>query len=328
MPQNRRLCFGRALAATLALCLSPVVAVAQQWPTKPVRIIVPYAPGGINDIAARIVGAKMTETLGQQVIVDNRPGGNGTIGTSAVIKSPPDGYTYLVVAFADLTVSPHVLKNIPYDIETDLLPVTSLTDTACVLAVHAAASYANLAEVLADARRQPGKISYASPSIATINHLLMEWMAVETGTSFSHVPYKGGAPAGAAVAAGDVPLGLLAVSSAMPHVKSGKVRLLANTSATRSPIIPDVPTMRESGVPAVDGSNATLMMAPKGTPPEIIAKANAEVVKILGMADVKERLAPGAAVTIPSTPAELGARIKRESAALEVIVQKAKITAD
>ncbi len=316
---------GSVLGASV-LAVAP--AQAQQWPTKPVRFIVPYSPGGISDIAARLVGAKLTETLGQQFVVDNRPGGNGTIGTAAVVKSAPDGYTYVIATVGDFTISQHIIKNLPYDPLTDLAPVMSLTDTPCILAAHVNSPYKTLADVLDAAKKQPGKISYATPGVGAINQLLMEWMAVETGTSFSHVPYKGGAPSGAAVAAGDVPIGLLAVSSAMPHLKSGKVRMLANTGAKRSPLIADVPTMQESGVKNVDGTNYTLMLAPKGTPTAIIDKMNAEVTKILGMADIKEKLSAGAAVAVPSTPAELAARIKRESAALKAVVVQAKISSD
>ncbi len=317
---------GLALGALSLTGTAPVL--AQQYPTKPIRLIVPYSPGGVSDIAARLVGAKLTEAWGQQVVVDNRPGGNGTIGTAAVTKSPPDGYTFVVATVGDFTISQHVMKNLAYDPLVDLAPVMSLTDTPCVLAVNAATPYKTLADVLEDARKQPGKLSYASPGVGAINQLLMEWMAAETGTSFAHIPYKGGAPAGAAVAAGDVPLGLLAVSSAMPHLKSGKVRMIANTAAVRSPIIPDVPTMREGGVPNIDGTNYTLMLAPKGTPADIIDRIVAEATKALNSADIKEKLAAGAAVAIPSTSAQLADRIKRESAAFKVVVEKAKISAE
>lgn len=325
---NRVAVLVSAVATILALQAQTFPAAAQQWPTKPIRFVVPYAPGGINDIAARIVGGKLTEKLGQQVIVENRSGGNGVIGTTAVVKAAPDGYTYLVVAFADITVSPHIMKNLPYNVETDLIPITSLTDTPVVLATHVGSPYKSVADVIADAKKQPGKISYSSPSVGTINHLLMEWTALETGTSFSHIPYKGGGPAGAALAAGDVPLGMLAVSSAIAHVKSGKVRLLANTAARRSPHVADLPTLRESGVPVVEGSNATVILAPKGTPAAILSKANAEIVQVLAMDDVKTRLAAGAATPIPSTAAEIAARLKKESAALKIIVEKAKIVAE
>lgn len=315
-------------AIVAASVLAAVPAQAQQWPNKPVRLIVPYSPGGISDIAARLVGAKLSETLGQQFIIDNRPGGNGTIGTAAVVKSPPDGYTYVIATVGDFTISQFLIKNIPYDPLADLDPVMSLTDTPLVLAVPVNSPYKTLADVLADAKKQPGKLNYATPGVGTLNQLAMEWMGVETGTSYSHVPYKGGAPSGAAVAAGDVPLGLLAVSSAMPHLKSGKLRMLANTASTRSSTIPDVPTMREVGVPNVDGTSYTLMLAPKGTPAAILERLSTEAAKALNSADTKEKLLAGAATVVPSTPAELGARLKRESAAFKVIVDKAKITAE
>jgi tripartite-type tricarboxylate transporter receptor subunit TctC len=327
---DRRSTLRLGLAATVAasgLALSLPVA-AQQWPTKPIRFIVPYSPGGISDIAARVVGAKLSDVLQQQIVVDNRPGGNGTIGTGAVVKSAPDGYTWVVATVGDFTITQHIIKNLPYDPLADLEPVMSLTDTPCVLAVHVGSPYKTVADVIDAARKSPGKVSYATPGVGAINQLLMEWMANVTGTSFNHIPYKGGAPSGAAVAAGDVAIGLLAVSSAMPHLKSGKVRMLANTASTRSPVIPDVPTLREAGVKDVDGTNYTLILGPKGTPKAIIDRMNVEITKILKDEDVKTRLAAGAAVPVPSTPAELGARLKREAAAFKVIVEKAKITAD
>jgi tripartite-type tricarboxylate transporter receptor subunit TctC len=327
---DRRSTLKLAVSVVWAACAVSTAgtAIAQEWPSKPLRFIVPYSPGGISDIAARLVGAKLSEALKQQVIVDNRPGGSGTIGTAAVVKSPPDGYTWVVATVGDFAITQHVVKNMPYDPLVDLAPVMSLTDTPCVLAVTATSPYKTVADVLDAARKNPGKVSYATPGVGAVNQLLMEWMANVTNTSFSHVPYKGGAPSGAAVAAGDVQIGLLAVSSAMPHLKSGKVRMIANTAATRSAVIPDVPTLREAGVKEVDGTNYTLILGPKGTPKAIIDKLNVEITKILGAADVKEKLAAGAANVIPSTPAELAARLKRESEAFKLIVQKAKITAD
>ncbi len=326
---RRRTKITGGLASVLAASLlAAVPAQAQQWPNKPVRFVVPYSPGGISDIAARLVGAKLSETLGQQFIIDNRPGGNGTIGTAAVVKSPPDGYTFVIATVGDFTISQFLIKNIPYDPLVDLAPVMSLTDTPLVLAVPVDSAYKTLADVLADAKKQPGKLNYATPGVGTLNQLAMEWMAVETGTSYSHVPYKGGAPSGAAVAAGDVPLGLLAVSSAMPHLKSGKLRMLANTAATRSASIPDVLTMREAGVPNVDGTSYTLMLGPKDTPMAILDRLSAEATKALNSDDIKEKLKAGGATVVPSTPAELGVRLRRESAAFKVIVEKAKITAE
>ena len=320
----------RILASLLTILLvaSKAPAFAQSWPAKPIRFIVPYAPGGIADTAARIVGAKLTEAWGQQIIVENKPGGNATIGISSVVKAPADGYTILVATSGDFTLSPAILKDIPYDVLTDLVPVSLLTDTPIFVAAHANAPYKTLADLIADANAKPGKISYASPGNGGINQLLMEWIALNSGMKLQHIPYKGGAPSGAAVAAGDVPIGSLALASALPHIKAGRIRILAQTGAKRSEFIPDVPTVQESGVKDIDGSNWTSMHAPKGTPQPVLDKLGTEVVKILKDPDVKSRFNGGLSAVIPSTPSELLDRIKRELAFSRIIVEQAKIQAD
>lgn len=262
------------------------------------------------------------------MIVENRAGGNGFIGVTTVTKAAPDGYTFLVATLGEITINPSLFKDLPYDVQRDLAPVTMLTDTPCVFAVNAASPYKTIADLIADAKARPGKIAVATPGNGSVNQVIMEWTGLGIGAKFQHIPYKGGAPAAASLAGGDLPAGVLAVSSAAPHVRSGRVRMLAITTAKRSPLNPDLPTLQESGVPEVDGTNWTALLAPKATPQAIIDKLNAEVVKILAMPDVKERLATGGATTIPSTAAELDARIKRETAAFKVIVQKANIQAE
>jgi tripartite-type tricarboxylate transporter receptor subunit TctC len=300
-------------------------AAAQTYPTKPIRFVVPYAPGGIADTAARVVGQKLTEAWGQQVVVENRPGGNGFIGVTTVTRAAPDGYTLLVATLGDLDINPVMFKDIPYDVQRDLVPITTLTDTPCVFAVHAALPYKTIADVVADARARPGKIAVATPGNGTINQVIMERMGLGIGAKFQHIPYKGGAPAAASLAGGDLPAGVLAVTSVMPHVKAGRIRVLAITSAKRSALNPEWPTLQESGIPDVDGTNWTGLLAPKATPPAIVAKLHDEVVKILDMPDVKERLAAGGATTIPATPADFDARIRTETESFRVIVQKADI---
>jgi tripartite-type tricarboxylate transporter receptor subunit TctC len=314
------------IAFAVLAALAP--AAAQNYPAKPIRFVIPFAPGGIADIAARVVGQKLTEAWGQQVIVENRAGGNGFIGVTTVTKAAPDGYTFLVATLGEITINPSLFKDLPYDVQRDLAPVTMLTDTPCVFAVNAASPYKTMADLIADAKARPGKIAVATPGNGSVNQVIMEWTGLGIGAKFQHIPYKGGAPAAASLAGGDLPAGVLAVSSAGPHVRSGRVRMLAITTAKRSPLNPDLPTLQESGVPEVDGTNWTALLAPKATPQAIIDKLNAEVVKILAMPDVKERLATGGATTIPSTAAELDARIKRETAAFKVIVQKANIQAE
>ena len=317
-----------ALAFLLSLLAAVSPAAAQTYPTKPIRFVVPYAPGGIVDAAARIVGAKLTEAWGQQVVVENKPGGNATIGMSAVAKAAPDGYTILVASSGDFMLSPALLKDLPYDVEQDFVPITMLTDTPSLIAAHIGTLYRTLADLIADAKARPGKIAYASTGTGAINQLIMEWIAVNAGMTLQHIPYKGGGPAGAAVAAGDVPIASLAATGALPHVKSGRLRILVQTGATRSAFLPDVPTAQEAGVKDIDGSNWTAMSAPKGTPAPILARLHDEVTRVLATEDVKARFSGGYNSVLPSTPAEMAARIKRELAFARRIVEQAKIQAD
>ena len=315
-----------SVIALVVFCAAP--AQAQNYPGKPVHILVPYAPGGITDIASRIVGAKLTEAWGQQVVVENRPGGNGFIAMTAGAKAAPDGYTLVMVTVGDVAINPAMFKEMPYDVERDLAPIAMVSDAPMVLAAHADAPFKSVAEVIAAAKAQPGRISVATPGNGSVNQIVLEWMALNTGTRFQHIPYKGGAPAAAALAAGDIPLGVLASSSVAPHVKSGRVRVLAVTMGKRSTLNPEWPTLQQEGVKEVDASNWTALFAPKATPQPVIDKLNTEVVKILKMPDVKERFAGGGVDTIPSSAAELDARVKQEAERFRAIVQKANIRPD
>jgi tripartite-type tricarboxylate transporter receptor subunit TctC len=314
------------VAALLVLWAAP--AQAQSYPTKPIHVLVPYAPGGIADIASRIVGAKLTEAWGQQVVVENKPGGNGFIAMTAAAKAAGDGYTLAMATGGDVAINPALFKDMPYDVNRDLAPIGLVSDAPLVLAVNAAAPYKSVAEVIAAAKAQPGRISVATPGNGSINQIVLEWMALNTGTKFQHIPYKGGAPAAAALAGGDIPLAILASSSVAPHVKSGRVRVLAVTMAKRSRLNPDWPTLQQEGVKDIDASNWTALYAPKATPQPVIDKLNAEVVKILNMPDVKERFAGGGVDTIPSSAAELDARVKRELPEFRSIIDKASIRPD
>ena len=315
-----------SVIALVVLCAAP--AQAQNYPAKPVHILVPYAPGGITDIASRIVGAKLTEAWGQEVVVDNRPGGNGFIAMTAGAKAAPDGYTLVMVTVGDVAINPAMFKEMPYDVERDLAPIAMVSDAPMVLATNADGPFKSVADAIAAAKAQPGRISVATPGNGSVNQIVLEWMALNTGTQFQQIPYKGGAPAAAALAAGDIPLGVLASSSVAPHVKSGRVRVLAVTMGKRSTLNPEWPTLQQEGVKEVDASNWTALFAPKGTPQPVIDKLNAEVVKILNMPDVKERFAGGGVDTIPSSAAELDARVKQEAERFRVIVQKANIRPD
>src|SRR6266542_3025541 len=200
---------------------------AQNYPTKPIHVLVPYAPGGITDIAARILGAKLTEVWGQQVVVEDRPGGNGFIAMTAAAKAAPDGYTLVMATVGDVAINPAMFKEMPFDVERDLAPIAMVSDAPMVLAAHAEAPFKSVADVIAAAKAQPGRLSVATPGNGSVNEIVLEWMALNTGTRFQHIPYKGGAPAAAALAGGDIPLGVLASSSVAQHVKSGRARPLA-----------------------------------------------------------------------------------------------------
>jgi tripartite-type tricarboxylate transporter receptor subunit TctC len=314
------------IAALAALGTAPVR--ADDYPSRPIRILVPYAPGGIADIAARIVGAKLTEAWGQQVAIENRPGGNGFIAMELTAKSPADGYTLVMCTVGDIAINSALFKTMPYDVDRDFAPITAVSDAPVVLATNGASPYKTVKDVIAAAKAQPGTLNVGTPGYGSINQLILESFALNTGTKFVHVPYKGGAPAAQALVAGDIPLAVLASSTVAPHVPSGNIRVLAVTSAKRAPLNPEWPTLQEEGGGDVNASNWTALLAPKGVPQPILDKLAAEMTNILNLADVKERFAGGGVGTIPSTPAELDARIKREAAVYKVIVEKANVHVD
>jgi tripartite-type tricarboxylate transporter receptor subunit TctC len=298
---------------------------AEDYPTRPIRILVPYAPGGISDIAARIVAGKLTDVFGQQVIVENRPGGNGFIAVADAAKAAPDGYTLVLVTAGDVAINPTLFKDIPYDVDRDLAPIAAVSDAPVVLAANGATPYKSAADVIAAAKAKPESLSVSTPGYGTINQLILESIALNTGTKFVHVPYKGGAPAAQALVAGDVPLGVLASSSVAPYVPTGQIRVLAVGSSVRSALNPDWPTLKEAGAGDINASNWTALLAPKATPQPIIDKLNAKVVEILNLPDVKQKFAAGGVATIPSTPAELSAKIKHDAESYRTIIEKANV---
>ena len=313
-------------AAALVLCAQS--AAAQNYPTKPIHLLVPYSPGGPADIAARLVGAKLTEAWGQQVVVENRPGGNGFIAMSAAAKAPADGYTLVMATIGEAAIGPALFKDMPYDMTRDFAPVSLVSDATVVLAAHSESPFKAVADVLAAAKAQPGRISVGSPGNGTINQIVLEWMALKTGTRFQHIPYKGGAPAANALAAGEVPLAVSSSSSVAPHVRTGRVRVLAVASAQPSKFNPNWPTLQQEGVADVDASIWTALFAPARMPQPIIEKLNAELVSILAMADVRARFAGLGVETVGSTSAQLDARLKRDAAQFGLIVQRANIKPD
>jgi tripartite-type tricarboxylate transporter receptor subunit TctC len=314
--------FRTVYVIALLLVAAASSASAQTYPDRPVRILVPYSPGGITDIAARVVGAKLSEYWGHQVVVENRSGGNGLIAMSAVVKADPDGYTLVMASGGDVSLNPVLIEKMPYDVERDLIPISGVSDAPIVLVANSRSLYKSVADVIAASKSNPGSIDIGTPGVGSITHLVLEWLALSTGTKFQNVPFKGGGPAVQALIAGVVPLAVLASSSVAPYVQNGTLRVLGITSITRSSLNPEWPTLREQGIPEVNASNWTAIFAPKGTPQPVIDKLNADVVRALGSPDVRERFASGGAQVISSTSSELAARQKNELAIFRSVVAK------
>lgn len=285
LPSHRRL----LAAAGAALCLAaPVFAQAQAYPTKPVKLVVPYPPGGPTDIVARLVAQKLSDAMGQQFIVDNRPGAGGNPGAELVARSPADGYT-LVVATTAHAINPSLFKNLGYSLSKDFAPVSQLTSGPLVIVANPQLPAKNVAELIALAKARPGELNFASSGNGQSTHLSAELFAAMAGVKMNHIPYKGSAPALTDTMGGQTQLMFDTMLSAMPHVKAGKLKALAVTSAARSPVAPDVPTVAESGLPGYEAIAWNGLLAPAGTPPEVLARLSAELKKVLAAPDVKER---------------------------------------
>jgi len=295
------------VCATVAL-----PAAAQPYPSKPVKLVVPFPPGGSLDNAARLIAQKLTETWGQSVVVENKPGAGGNIGADMVAKSPPDGYTILLGALSTHAVNPSLYKTMPYDAAKDFAPITLVAITPNVLVVNASSPVQTVKEFFAYTKANPGKLSFGSGSIGSGGHLAGELYKVETGTDSVHVPFKGGAPATQALLAGDTQFMFDNLANAMAQVKGGKLRALAVTTAKRSPLAPDLPTMAEAGLPGFDISTWFGLFAPAGTPKDIVAKWNADVTRILNSPDVRARFIADGAEPSPSSPEQFSQFIAAE----------------
>lgn len=312
-----------AFSVVSAASVAPVG--AETYPSRQIRIFVPYAPGGVSDIAARLVGQKLSDALGQAVIVENRVGGNGVVAISAMVRAPADGYTLIVGTIGEFAINPALYKDFAYEVGRDMRPVAMLSDTPLVLAANGDAPYHSIKEVIAAAKAKPDAIGTSSPGAGTFNHIVIEQLGLRAGIKLLHVPYRGGAPAAAAVAAGDVPLSVLAISSAVPFLQSGRIRVLAVTTAKRSSFNPDWKTLEEEGVPDLNASNWVGMFAAKDVPDPIVEKLHDEIQKILAMPEIRERFAVGGAETTPMSIADFDARIKVDAASFKKIVAEAGI---
>ena len=316
--------FSRTLAAAAlaAACAAP--AFAQTYPTTPVRIIVPFPPGQASDVIARLVGQKMSENLGQQVVVDNRVGAGGNIGSDMGAKAPPDGYT-LTMATAALPISASVYAKLPFDPVKDFATVTLMTVTPLVLIVHPALPVKNVKELVALARSRPGQLNFASSGMGTSHHLSGEMLRTVTGVNIVHVPYKGSQAAHIDLMSGQVAMMFDNILPVRPMVQAGKLKALAVTTPQRSPALPDVPTIAEAGLPNFEAVAWFGMLAPAGTPRDIVTKLNGEIVRVLKLPDVNERLSGMGAIVVGSTPDEFATWMRNEVAKWAKVVKAAGV---
>ena len=301
------------VAAVIAGALPTGTAAAgAAYPERPIRWIVPFAPGGPIDVLSRVIGAKLNEAWGQPVIIDNRSGAGGNIGADLLAKAPADGYTVGIGALSTHAVNPALYRKLPYDPVRDFRPITNFVDVPNILVVNNAVPARTLKEFVAHAKANPGKLSFGSGSIGSAGHLAGELFNTTAGVKMVHIPYKGSAPAVVDLLAGQIQLMFDNLASALPHVKAGRLRAIAVTTAKRSSFVPELPTIAESGLPGFDVSTWFGLMAPAGTPAPVVTQLHREVVRILGLPDVRERLAAMGAEPVANTPDAFAAFIVAE----------------
>jgi tripartite-type tricarboxylate transporter receptor subunit TctC len=321
--------YSRTASALLLAVLSTVAltSAAQTYPAKPIRIIVPYAPGGSTDVLFRIFAPKLTDVLGQQAIIDNRPGAASTIGLDLVAKSPPDGYTVGVANIA-YGANPSIYKKMPFDAEKDLVPVGLVSIVTMVLSVHPSIPARSVKEYIALAKSRPGTLSYGSAGNGSANHLATARFAHMARIDLQHVPYKGGGPAVIAITSGEVSTLFATIPSAIHHFKSGRLRALGVSSAKRNAALPELPTIAEAAVPGYEAIEWQGVMVPAGTPREVIVRLNQAFTKVTAMPDVKERVAALGSDLVASSPEEFDQFVKRELSVWSKVVRDVGIKID
>jgi len=316
------------LAALLALCFLPPAAEAQEYPAKPVRVVVPYAAGGNADILGRTLAQKLGDALKQPFVVENRAGANGGIGTDFVAKAAPDGYTLLVTASGPLTVNPILYKSVPYDPVKDFAPISECAVYQYVLVTLASSPWKSIGDIVAAARARPGAVSYGSTGVGGGNHLSGELFALATGTQLTHVPYKGSAPALSDLLGGQLSIMFDTVITSVPQIRAGKLRAFAVSSSRRASSLPEVPTMQEAGIKGFDISQWQGFLAPAGTPKAIVERLNADTLKAMHAPDVHERITvQGGSEIVTGTPEEFAALIRSDLQAYAKLIRDARIPA-
>ena len=313
-----------ALAGVCALAAAPA-ALAQEFPQRPLRMIVPWAPAGAADILARTLSQKMSENWSQQVVVDNRPGANGIIGTEMAARAPADGYTMLMGATGPNSVLPSLVAKLPYDALKDFAPVSLVATTTYVLSVNPALPVNSVKDLIALAKSKPGQFTFGSPGAGTPNHLSGEMFKAATGIDMQHVPYKGSAPVITDVIGGQITLAFENIAPVLPHIKSGRLKALAISAPKRTTLLPDVPTVAESGFPGFQAVGWFGVLVPGSMPKNVIGRLNAETVRILKLPDVRERLLGMGAEIHGSTPEEFGAFEKTEIEKWAKVIKSANV---
>ncbi|WP_281081845.1 tripartite tricarboxylate transporter substrate binding protein [Variovorax paradoxus] len=300
----------------------------QDYPNKPIRLIVPFTPGGVTDTGARVVADKLGARLGQTVVVDNRPGASGNIGTQMVATAAPDGYTLLLGFDGTLVINPHVYAKVPFDTLKDFVPVSKIGDAVLIIVVHPSVPAKTLSELVAYSKTNPGGVSYGSAGTGSTPHLAGELLKARTGANFVHVPYKGGGQSMTDVVGGSLPMLYTAVAGAYPFVQKGQIRPIAVSSAQRLASLPEVPTVAESGVPGFESSSWIGILAPAKTPQPIVERLQRELHAVVQSPEVRERLASLGISALGNTPAEFGQQIRADLAKYDQIVKAAKIRVD
>ena len=316
----------RLLLAAAALTLA-APAWSQTWPAKPVKIVVPFAAGGSTDVIARMLGQRLSETWGQSVLIENRAGAGGNVGADVVAKSPGDGYT-LLMASGSITINPNLYAKMPFDTRRDLLPISNVAGGPMLVVVNEKAPWRNVKELIADAKARPGAINFGSAGVGSQTHLAAENLADSAGIELQHVPYKGEAPAYTDVIGGQTQLVVGNIAAAAPLVGPGRLRALAVTGKQRSALLPDVPTVAESGLPGFENSGWFGLFAPAGTPPEVIAKIHRDSAAALAETQLKARLYVLGMVPIGSSPTEFGRQMDEELKRWATVVKNRKLSAN
>ncbi len=314
--------------AAIALASLATVAQAQAWPSKPIKWVVPFAPGGTTDILARTVSEKLALALGQPVIIENKPGAGGGVGAEFTAKSPPDGYTIMGGTISTHAINASLYKSLPYDPVKDFLPITLIARVPNMLVINPSVPAKDVKELIALLKANPGKYSFASSGNGTSQHLSGELFKSMSGTDMQHIPYKGSPPALQDVMGGQVAMTFDNITTASPLAKAGKLRALAVTTAKRSSVAPDVPTLAESGLVGFEVGSWQGVFAPAGTPPEIVKRLNSEIVKILNMPEVREKLSGLGAEIVADSPEEFAALVKAEVVKWADVVKKSGAKVD